>query len=99
MAGFSHSRVHHRDAAPLIPCSCLPLGPVDDLKSLLPLLRGLQVVVLAGQCAQRGWQRHLERMRDVTTIDVPHPSTLAMTQPGKRNALLAGVQRAKALGG
>lgn len=69
------------------------------LKSLLPLLPDLQVVLLAGQYAQRGWQRHIEGVPGVTTIDVPHPSPLAMAQPGKREALMAGMHRAKALVG
>lgn len=69
------------------------------LKSLLPLLPDLQVVLLAGQYAQRGWKLHIESVRHLATIDVPHPSPLAMAQPGKRDALLAGMHRAKALVG
>jgi len=67
------------------------------LRSLLPLLPRLQVVVLAGLYAQKGWDKHMTATADVTVVKVPHPSPLAMAQAGKREELNQGLQRVRAL--
>lgn len=61
------------------------------LRSLLPLLPQLRVVVLAGLYAQNGWTKHMTTTSDLTVIRVPHPSPLAMAQPGKREQFIQGM--------
>lgn len=71
------------------------------LRGLLDLLPDLQVLLLAGLAAQRGWNTHLSgyRKRDLTVIPTWHFSNQAMNQPGKRDELLASLRTAKARSG
>ncbi|WP_459643400.1 uracil-DNA glycosylase [Kineococcus sp. NUM-3379] len=70
---------------------------VAALHSLLPLLPQLEVIILCGRIAERGWDRYMVPLPRVHVVRVPHPSPLAMAQPGKRQALENGFVRVKEL--
>lgn len=56
------------------------------LLEVLTLLPDLQVVVVSGRVAQRGWDRHVATVRpDLHVIKTWHPSPLALAQRGKRD--------------
>jgi hypothetical protein len=64
---------------------------------LLRLLPRVEVVILTGLLAQKGWHRFVRpARRDLPVIDTWHPSPLSMKQPGKRDELrqaLAAAER------
>jgi uracil-DNA glycosylase len=63
---------------------------------LLPLLRQVEVVILSGLLAQKGWHRYVRpSRRDLPVIDTWHPSPLSMKQPGKREELRAALAAAE----
>ncbi len=60
----------------------------DAMLHLLPLLPRLEVVILTGMLARRGWEKHIRPIRrDLPVIETWHPSPLSMKQPGKREQL------------
>jgi hypothetical protein len=64
--------------------------------SLLKLLRQVEVVILSGLLAQKGWHRFVRpARRDLPVIDTWHPSPLSMKQPGKREELRAALAAAE----
>ena len=67
------------------------------MRTLLPLLPDLRVVLLCGRAAQRGWKKHVSPF--ITVIETWHPSRLAMNQAGKRDQLKAAVERAVEVAG
>jgi uracil-DNA glycosylase len=85
----------------------LPLGATKpdaaDLRDgcaamldLLKLLRNVEVVILSGLLAQKGWHRFVRpARRDLPVIDTWHPSPLSMKQPGKREELRAALAAAE----
>ena len=63
---------------------------------LLKLLRQIEVVILSGLLAQKGWHRFVRPLRrDLPVIDTWHPSPLSMKQPGKREELRAALAAAE----
>lgn len=72
-----------------------------ELRSLLPLLPQLRVVLTCGLHAQNGWRQHVAPFvkTDITVVDTWHPSPLAMKQPGKRDALKRAFERAASFTG
>jgi uracil-DNA glycosylase len=70
---------------------------VKELRSLLPLLPRLEVVVLCGEYAQRGWKKSGPVLNDVTVVPVPLPSPRALTNQAKKEALTVGLARVRAL--
>jgi hypothetical protein len=63
---------------------------------LLKLLRQVEVVILSGLLAQKGWHRFVRQARrDLPVIDTWHPSPLSMKQPGKRDELRAALAAAE----
>lgn len=102
-AGLSEAVTLHWNIVPwyLGPASTKPTASelaegAAALRTLLPLLPDLRVVVLAGRYAQKGWDRHAAATADVDVLRVPHPSPLAMTRAGRREELQAGMHRARA---
>ena len=63
---------------------------------LLKLLRQVEVVILSGLLAQKGWHRFVRpARRDLPVIDTWHPSPLSMKQPEKREELRAALAAAE----
>ncbi|MDQ4137569.1 MAG: uracil-DNA glycosylase, partial [Actinomycetota bacterium] len=63
---------------------------------LLRLLRQVEVVILSGLLAQKGWHKYVRpARRDLPVIDTWHPSPLSMKQPGKRDELRAALAAAE----
>jgi hypothetical protein len=63
---------------------------------LLPLLPRVEVVILTGLLAQKGWHKYVRpARRDLPVIDTWHPSPLSMKQPGKREELRAALAAAE----
>jgi hypothetical protein len=60
-----------------------------ELRGLLPLLPVLQVVVLSGRFAQKGWNTHVAPFlnTDLAVIETWHPSGQSMSQAGHREHL------------
>lgn len=70
-----------------------------ELRRVLGLLPDLQVVLLAGLHAQRGWAQHVAPRVDdrITAIETWHPSPLSLKQAGKREGLQRAFARASRL--
>ncbi|WP_324291875.1 uracil-DNA glycosylase [Microbacterium memoriense] len=58
----------------------------SELVDLIALLPRLELVVLGGLYAQKGWQRHIGATTFVgpDVVDMWHPSPLSLNQPGRR---------------
>lgn len=72
-----------------------------ELRGLLPILRKLRVVVLCGPHAQEGWWKHIEPFLGNTysAFNAPHPSPLALKQPGRREEIERTFARAAQVAG
>jgi hypothetical protein len=70
-----------------------------ELRSLLPLLPELKVVILAGRHAQNGWNRHSASHVGgaYAVIETWHPSPLSLNRPGRREEFTSALARARAL--
>lgn len=64
------------------------------LRELMQLLPVLEVVVLSGRFAQRGWRKFVDPSGrlPVSVVDTWHPGPQSMAQPGKRDALVADLR-------
>ncbi len=68
------------------------------LREVAELLTELEVVVLCGRYAQRGWQRHLSDLGErFPVLSTWHPSPLALTRPERRDHILHTFRQARAL--
>lgn len=76
------------------PTSADRAAGADALRELLALLPYLEVIALTGQHAQNGWQKHLAAGYDgaATVVDIWHPSTQSLNQPGRRYAFNSSVK-------
>jgi len=71
-----------------------------DLRRLLPLFEQLQAVVLCGDYAKKGWDRHVAPFyTGPTVIGTWHPSGRGINPPGRRDEFFKAVARAKAIAG
>jgi len=71
-----------------------------DLRRLLPLFEELRAVVLCGEHAKKGWDRHVEPLYSgATVIRTWHPSGRGINPPGRRDEFFRAVARAKSLAG
>ncbi|PWJ47882.1 Uracil-DNA glycosylase [Quadrisphaera granulorum] len=68
-----------------------------ELRALLTLFTRLEVVVLSGLYAQRGWMEHLSTASDVVVIPTWHPGAQSLNRPGRREEMLAALQRVRGL--
>jgi hypothetical protein len=69
------------------------------LHELISLLPDLQVVVLLGKNAAKGWKRAATDIK-ILTIEAPHPSPLVLNgRPQNREAILKALLEAKRIGG
>lgn len=68
----------------------------QELGGLLDLLPELQMVILGGRYAQRGWKRHMEPLKGSAyeVLSTWHPSPLALNQPERRADFTAAFRRA-----
>ncbi|MEV7693770.1 uracil-DNA glycosylase [Microbacterium sp. NPDC089189] len=61
-----------------------------ELVDLIGRLPRLEIVVLGGRYAQKGWRRHIgsTRFSGPDVVDLWHPSPLSLNQPGRRDAFV-----------
>lgn len=66
----------------------------SELVNLIALLPRLELVVLGGLYAQKGWRRHIgpTNFAGPAVVDMWHPSPLSLNQPGRREAFTATVR-------
>jgi uracil-DNA glycosylase len=71
-----------------------------DLRRMLPLFEQLQAIVLCGEHAKNGWERHVAPFYSgATVLKTWHPSGRGINPPGRRDEFFKVVARAKALAG
>lgn len=102
-AGLTHSALHTNIVPWYLGVATVKPSPVElaegavQLRYLLDLLPQLEVVILCGEYARRGWRRFTSELIDgpaPTVIETHHPSAQGLVRGDRRAEFYAAVKRA-----
>lgn len=103
LAGLSHSTLHTNIVPWYLGVASVKPSPVElaegaiHLRYLLDLLPNLEVIVLCGDYARRGWRRFTSELIDgpaPMVIETHHPSAQGLVRGDRRTEFYAAVKRA-----
>lgn len=105
--GLDETRTLHWNIVPwyLGPASTKPKARelaegAHALQSLLTILPNVEVIIVCGRIAEKGWREHVAPnapLHGTTVIETWHPSPLSINHPGRRDELRRAFARAERL--